>query len=220
MEVWNTGRQHLRPAPAPLICDLLGRDLGREVTVKGAYIRFKDKDISPDELIYEARAQFLNGAQRELPGGEKYSAMVLPFSPKHLFLLDARDRYVGHCELVQRVTSTDRPALIAAAGHKAQRNAEIMEPLRVRHQEHTESEAADKAFNKRLADPKAAITPDEIHTRRVSAGHQATRTAAANRLQEFGQAQDWDSNNLEESDSEIRSAWDDLPEDIDLPDAL
>lgn len=220
MEVWNAGRQHLRPAPAPLICDLLGRDLAREVTVKGAYIRFRDKDISPDELIYEARAQFLNGAQRELPAGEKYSAMVLPFSPKHLFLLDARDRYVGHCELVQRVTSTDRPALIAAAGQKAHRNAEIMEPLRVRHAEHTQQEAADKEWNKRLADPKAAVTPEEIHARRVSAGHQATRTAAANRLQDFGTAQDWDDTPVYQTDSEIAAIWETLPEETELPDAL
>jgi hypothetical protein len=218
MEVWNSGRQHLRPAAAPLICDILGRDLAREVTVKGAYIRFRDQDVAPEELIYQARAQFLNGAQRELPSGEKYSAMVLPFSPRHLFLLDARDRYVGHCELVQRVTSTDRPSLIAAASHKAHRNAEIMEPLRVRHAEQTASEAADRAFNSRLADPSAAITPDEIHSSRVAAGKQAHRTAAANRLQAHGSAIDWD--NYPAEDSEIHAAWDDLPDDVPLPDAL
>lgn len=216
MEVWNSGKSQLRPVAAPIICDILGRDLAREVKVKGAYIRFYDKDIAPDELIYEARATFLNGAQRELSSGEKFSAMVLPFCPKHLFLLDAKDKYFGHCELVQRHTANDRVALIAAAGHKAHRNAEIHEPLRVRHAEMVNQEAAERAYNNRLADPMQPVTEEEKSEARSAAGHRGQITAANNRLAKHGAAPDWD----HVSQPASLDPFAGIPDDTELPDAL
>jgi hypothetical protein len=55
--------------------------------------------------------------------------------------------------------------------------------------------------------------------RRAAGALQAPVTAAANRLQKHGEPIDWD-NYQPETDSEIRAAWDDLPEDCPLPDAL
>lgn len=214
MEVWNTGKSDLRRAPAPLICDILGKDLGREVTVQGSYIRFRDQDICPDELIYAARVRHLNNAQRELRDGEKFFAFANPFAPATLFLLDAQDRYLGCCKLEQRVTATDRTALIAAAGHKAHRNAEILDPLRVRHAEQVQDAIDMRAHNQRVASG-APVTPDEITDARIAAGQQGQRTAAANRLQDHGTAYDPDSYQPAAS-----SAWDDLPDDYEVPDAL
>jgi hypothetical protein len=179
LEVWNSGRSDLRRAPAPLICDILGKDLGREVTVKGSYIRFRDQDISPDEMIYQARAIHLNGAQRELRDGEKFFAFANPFAPDTLFLLDAQDRYLGHCMLEQRITATDRSALIVAAGHKAHRNAEILQPLRNRHAETVRDAQEMREHNRRVADGEA-VTPEEISDDRSAAAHRAVTTRRTN----------------------------------------
>lgn len=180
-EVWNAGRRDLVKAPAPLICDILGKDLGREVTVRGSYIRFKDQAISSEEMIYQARAIHLNGAQRELRDGEKFMAFANPFAPDSLFLLDARDRYLGHCELVQRVTATDRTALMAAAGQKAKRNAEILEPLRIRHAEQVNDARQMRDHNRRVIDGDA-VTAEEITEARQASARNAVRTRKANEI--------------------------------------
>jgi hypothetical protein len=78
----------------------------------------------------------------------------------------------------------------------------------------------DKAANDdlirkaRLMEQGKPATESEI---RSAAAMQGQRTAAANRLQAHGQTIDWDNY---QPDSEIRSAWDDLPDDSPLPDAL
>ncbi len=179
LEVWNSGRSDLRRAPAPLICDILGKDLGREVTVRGSYIRFRDQDISPDEMIYQARAIHLNGAQRELRDGEKFLAFANPFSPDTLFLLDAHDRYLGHCQLENRITATDRQALIVAAGQKAHRNAEILQPLRNRHAEQVQDAQDMREHNRRVVTGEA-VTPEEKAADRSAAAHRAVSTRRAN----------------------------------------
>jgi hypothetical protein len=153
-----------------MICDILGKDLGREVTVKGSYIRFRDQDIAPDEMIYQARAIHLNGAQRELRDGEKFFAFANPFSPNTLFLLDAHDRYLGHCQLETRITATDRQALIVAAGQKAHRNAEILQPLRNRHAETVQDAQDMREHNRRVADD-IPVTEEEIADARAADQH-------------------------------------------------
>lgn len=189
-EVWNLRRDFLT-APAPLICDILGKDLSREVKVKGSYITFADKDIAPEPLIYEARCTYLNGAQRELPAGEVYSAFANPFAPQTLFLLDARDRYLGTCPLVQRVTATDRTALIAAAGLKAQRNAEILEPLRVRHAEQVADAQALREHNRRVIADEP-VTADELQQDRTDRALAMRQTRRANRMTDDDLEQTWD----------------------------
>ena len=214
-EVWRGGNRDLRPVPAPMICDILGKDLGREVTVSGSYIRFSDLDISPSEMIYQARVHHLNGAQRELRDGEKFFAFANPFAADTLFLLDANDRYLGHCRLEQRITSTDRTALVNAAGLKAHRNAEILAPLRMRHTEQVNEAQSMREHNQRVLNG-APITIDEIHEGHIAAGLKGLGTAAANRLQGRAQDIDWDGYEAEAAPC----AFAGLAEDEDLPDAL
>jgi len=66
-----------------------------------------------------------------------------------------------------------------------------------------------------MAEGKPA-TESEI---RSASAQKGQRTAAANRLQTHGEAIDWD-NFQPEQDTEIRSAWDDLPDEQPLPDAF
>jgi hypothetical protein len=61
----------------------------------------------------------------------------------------------------------------------------------------------------------AAGEPTTEHERHSAAGQQATRTAAANRLHTHGPAFD-----AEAYTPASKSAWDDLPDEEDLPDAL
>lgn len=180
-EVWQAGRRDFNRAPAPLICDILGKDLGREVKVKGSYIRFQDLDISPDEMIYQAHAIHLNGAQRPLRDGEKFLAFANPFAPECLFLLDANDRYLGHCMLEQRVTPTDRTGLMIAASQKAQRNAEILEPVRIRHAEKVNQARHLRDHNRKVIDGDP-VTAEEIAEARSESAMKGVRTRRGNAI--------------------------------------
>ena len=211
---------------------MLGGDLAREVTAARGYVEFSDQEISECPLIYQSRycAGPLQG--REIPHGEKVKMFVLPFTDATALVVDAKDRYLGEVALVKRVLSinpqafqTEAPyeqrpeirssALQQAAGEKHSRIADILEPVRIRHREEVQ-EARDLREHNRKVISGAPITPEEIHSARVAAGHKGTRTAAATRLQAHGKAQNWDDWQAPAS----ASAFDHLAEDEELPDAL
>lgn len=172
-EVFQSGRSDLRRIDPVVVCDILTKDLAREAKVSGAYIEFQDIDISPEPLIYEARMRCPEGAFRELASGEKYQVFANPFAPETLFMQDASGRYLGACPLVKRVGQLDNAAFRAAAGHKAQRNAEILQPLRIRHAEAPLEAQAMREHNRRV------IAGDPILPEEISAARSLTARASA-----------------------------------------
>lgn len=173
-EVYYPAVNGLHKIAPHTLCDILSQDLAREVTVRGSFIEFSDIDIAPEPMIYESRLLTLDGSYRELPSKGKFNAFANPFAPRWLFLTDARGTCLGRCELVKRVTSTDSDALHRAAGHKASRNADILQPLRIRHAE-TSQDAQDlREHNRRLiageetdpAERRAAAAEKSANTRR------------------------------------------------------
>jgi hypothetical protein len=232
LEVWNQ-RPKFLPIPPVTICDIIGEDMAREVTVRKGFAEFEDQEISPDALIYTARFASGPNRGREIPHGEKIKLFANPFEDGSAFVMDARGHYLGQLLLYKRFSAVnaaafhtdapfeERPSLkseefIRATGEKRERIATMLEPDRINHREEVQAAKDLREHNRKLinGDP---ITPEEIHDSHVAAGHQAHRTAAANRLQAHGNPFD---SAPYQPDEEIRSAWDELPDDSPLPDAF
>lgn len=139
-EVWGSGRADLLRANAAIIADIIGPDEAHERTVRGAYIRFQDSEIDPDELIYESRIVRPDGREEELRDGETYACLANPYAPDQLIVLDARGRCLGVARRVQRVRHGDTEALQSAWGRNNHRQAQILAPQRQRWE--TDADAA------------------------------------------------------------------------------
>jgi hypothetical protein len=233
LEVWNQ-RPKFLPIPPVTICDIIGEDMAREVTVRKGFAEFEDQELSPDALIYTARYVTGPNRVREIPHGEKIKLFANPFEDGSAFVIDAQGRYLGQLPLYKRFCAVnaaafhtdapfeDRPTLksdefLRATGEKHQRIATLLEPDRINHREEVQEAQDLRKHNRKVAngDP---ITPDEIHDARVAAGQQAHRTAAANRLSDHGQPIDYDLVEIAEE------TWQDpfaaLPESNHFPDSI
>jgi len=231
-EVW-LGRPRFNSIPPAVIIEMLTGDLAREVRASKGFLTFSDQEIAPDPLVYYSRYCTGPNQGREIPHGEKVLMFVLPWDDAHAIVVDAKQRYLGEVELYKRVTPVDTSAfgsdapfeerpeirsaeLIRAAGVKHERIATLMEPSRIIHAPRVQ-EAKDLREHNRKVISGEPVTAEEIHQAHVAAGHQGQRTAAANRLQAHGSPFD---EAPYQPDAEIRSAWDDLPDEAPLPDAF
>lgn len=233
LEVWNQ-RPKFLPIPPVTICDIIGEDMAREVTVRNGFAEFEDQELSPDALIYTARYVTGPNRGREIPHGEKIKLFANPFEDGSAFVIDAQGRYLGQLPLYKRFCAVnaaafhtdapfeERPSLksdefLRAVGEKHERIATMLEPDRISHREEVQ-EARDLREHNRKVINGDPITPDEIHDARVAAGLQGHRTAAANRLSDHGQVIDYDLVPLAEE------TWQDpfasLPEDNHFPDSI
>jgi hypothetical protein len=211
--------------------------MAREVTVRKGFATFEDQELSPDALIYTARYATGPDRGREIPHGEKIKLFANPFEDGSAFVIDAKGRYLGQLPLYKRCCSvnaaafqTDAPfearpqiksdELIRAASEKHERIATMLEPDRINHREEVQ-EAIDLRHHNRKVLNGDPITPDEIHDARVAAGLQATRTAAANRLNDRGEGRDFP---FPEPEPEPTHDWQDpfaaLPDPEPLPDSI
>jgi hypothetical protein len=177
-EVWEPAVPNLRKIQPHTVCDILSQDLARDVKVRGSYIEFSDQDISPEPLIYTSRLRTLEGAMRELSSGSKYSAFANPFAPRFLFICDSRGTCLGTCELVERVSYTDRQGIAEASGHKRQRTADILQPTRQRQAGQVQAAQDMRDHNRRLRDGE----PTDPAERRTQAAAKAADTRQTNRV--------------------------------------
>lgn len=161
-EVFDRSSSDLIRIGPDVVCDLLLQDLGREEKVKGSYFRFTDSEIAPEELIYEARI-ICPGATREqeLPSGERYLVFVNPFFPDTLFVCNARQQFLGLARRVLRVCGLDEAALRRSWGRSAQRDADRLEPARLRHASDGTAHQRMLDTNEALADEARPATRDE-----------------------------------------------------------
>lgn len=198
-EVWQR-RERWLPVPPALICDILSRDLARECTARKGFITFSDKELAPFPLVYEAR--FVSGPRQgqEIGHGEKVEMFALPYDERFALAVDAKGRYLGELPLYKKVTTIDpaafgstapfeeRPDIVSeelkrAAAHKHERIADILEPVRIRHAERVQDARELRAEAKRLADPKQAVTAEEL-VEALAAKRTARSSAAASDLAE------------------------------------
>ena len=190
----------------------------RPATVKdNRTVSIKDQMMGPEAFQYVARFEDANGA-RVLKPGTKLLAYLNPFMPSRLVVCSEDGAYLGTLHQMTRAGFSDHDAIVDQLKARAAMKADMDTAVRPHLAGLIEERAEMKRVNDRLATGKPVL-PDENAEARSEAGKQGQRTAAANRLQSHGKAVDWD-NWKPEEDTEIRAAWDELPDDYELPEGL
>ncbi|MDE2099090.1 MAG: hypothetical protein KGL39_17685 [Patescibacteria group bacterium] len=133
-EVFDAGAKQLvkfRPEQTAL---LLKQTHGREVAVGNDHlITFEDQDISPEPLHYLAH---------HFAPGDKFEAVVNPWSPDSLHLFSAAGAWIGQVRLWQRVPQTDAAALHRQMGAAAKVERQLLAPVAARGAELTKARLA------------------------------------------------------------------------------
>lgn len=179
-----------------------------------------------EELLPGMSLQYLpelttpRGRTEYLREGDQVLILLNPMMPDTVLAYDQDHTFIG--------TLTRNPELgrnsdqIEELYKQRSRIKTAMDaPVRRAMQEQADRRDVVKRFNDDLitkARLDAAGLPTTEHEKHVAAGQQASRTAAANRLQGHGTPVDWD--NHEPDPEPSSNAWDDLPDDMDVPDAL
>jgi hypothetical protein len=218
IEVARQCAGELTKLPDHAIPLLLPSSWARPVTVKSdRTISISDKLLGPEAFQYVARIEDRDGA-RVLQAGTKLLCFLNPFNIERLVICREDGAYLGTLQQMTRAGWSDHAAIVEQLKERAALKADLDTGVRPHLAGLIESRAEMKNVNDRLANGKPVL-PEDVAEARSAAGRQATRTAAANRLQGHGIEIDWD-NYQPEEDTEIRNAWDELPEDYELPDAL
>lgn len=123
-EVFDAGaRQLTRLSPAQSAALLEGR-MGVEVSVGDDHlIAFEDAAVSPSPMRFLAH---------HFAPGEKFRAVVNPWSANRLHLFNARGGWVGVVDAWQTVGRLDEQAVREQMGRAAKVEAELLAPLRAR----------------------------------------------------------------------------------------
>lgn len=207
----------LTKLPDCMIPLLIPMQWARPATVKSdRTISIKDQLLGPEAFSYVCRFEDADGA-RLLSPGMKLLCYLNPYSPERLVICKEDGAYIGTLNQQTRAGWLDQDAILDQLKQRAEMKADMDTAVRP----HLEGLMADreemKRTNQRLKEGKAVL-PEEIAEARAEAGRKGARTAAANRLQEHGEAIDWDAV-PDESD-----VWEDplafLPEDNHFPDSI
>jgi hypothetical protein len=141
-EVFDAGRRELvrlRPEQTALL--LVGR-CSREVSVGTDHlIAFEDDGISPAPLRYLAH---------HFAPGDKFTAVVNPWSPNVLHLFDARGAWIGQTKAWQTVSHVDADGLHRQMGAAAKIERELLAPVAKRGAELTRKRLEDSQQNARV----------------------------------------------------------------------
>lgn len=131
-EVWARGSGELVKLSGSVLCHILGDDFAHERTVRSHRLDIQDKELGAGLHRFEAIATDAEGMRHELKNGERYLVTVNPFASDHVFVRDAKGRFIGTAARIATPTANDVDAIHKALGEAAKRNAEILEPLRKR----------------------------------------------------------------------------------------
>jgi hypothetical protein len=206
----------LPDAVIPLLVPL---QWARPATVRSdRTIAIQDQMLGPEAFQYVCRIEGSHGATVLNPG-MKLLCYLNPFAPARLVVCREDGAFIGTLHQMTRAGFTDQDAILDQLKTRAAMKADMDTAVRPHLAGLIEDRKEMKRVNDRLAAGKPVL-PEDIAAARSEAGRKATRTAAANRLQSHGSAIDWDNYQPEPDAAEGRSAWDDLPEDYEIPEAL
>lgn len=142
MEVFTSGRRTLAKFRPEQTAALLQSRQGREVSVGNDHlITFEDQNVSPEPLRYLAH---------HFGPGEKFRAVVNPWSPETLHLFDARGGWRGVVNAWQRIRRDDIAGLHRQMGQAAKVEAELLRPVAARGRELTLQRLADTEHNTKV----------------------------------------------------------------------
>jgi hypothetical protein len=195
---------------------LIPSQWARPVTVKqDRTISIKDQMLGPEAFQYIARIEDADGA-RVLKPGVKLLAFLNPFAPARLVVCREDGAFVGTLQQMTRCGFTDADGILGQLKARAEMKADLDTGIRPHLAGLIEERAEMKRINERLA-KGLPVLPDDVAEARSEAARQGQRTAAANRLKTHGGPVDWDAESTPAAES---SAWDELPADDELPEAL
>jgi hypothetical protein len=218
IEVARQCAGELTKLPDHAIPLLLPSSWARPATVKSdRTISIKDQLLGPEAFHYVARIEDRDGA-RVLQAGTKLLCFLNPFNTERLVICREDGAYLGTLQQMTRAGWSDHTAIEAQLKERAAMKADLSTGVRPHLTGLMESRTEMKRVNDRLKAGKPVL-PEDVAQARTQAGKKGQSTAAANRLQSFGNAIDWD-NYQPEEDAETRNAWDALPKDYEIPDAL
>ncbi len=193
VEAWNnaTAKPENQPTKftdeqvAMLLTLCKNEGVKRRVSVNGGIFRWKNSSMWADveEYTYEARFKDKFNVQHEVnPEMKGLTGVVNPLDPYRLYLFAPNGVLMGTCEQVTRVRRDDLHAVRAAMGRKNQRTADALQPLRIA-MEPTEAERMNRLdWNKRVADPLAAVTLPEVWQQQEDKAALATAARRGRRL--------------------------------------
>lgn len=150
LEVWADGSRGLKRLPRFSIHQILGDQFAREVTCRNHRIEFQDGEIDPDPVRYEGAVQDVTGHRMILNEGETYKVFVNPLAPDCLYVVDARERYLGCAIRIMKAPRVDREAVMQAIGKDAARKNENMMAYRARHAGEADEHIANMEQNRRV----------------------------------------------------------------------
>lgn len=120
-EVFDSGRKRLIRFRPELTARLLVGVCGREVVVRPDHqIHLEDASISPSTLRFLAH---------DRAPGDKYRAVVNPYSPEQAHLFDAANRWCGIAKLWQSVPRVDAAAVRERISEASEIANLLMQPL-------------------------------------------------------------------------------------------
>lgn len=211
-QVWETRTDMLRLDPLAA-AEILGAELSEPRKVAGSYFTFMDGDVSPVPLVFKAEITTPDGRVVPLHHGQTFETYLNPYDPSYLIVLDSKLRPMGLAPRDFKVDQGDREALARAYAEKSHRTAARLQDYRQRHEGEARAVGAMRSHN---VDAMVKGTPEDRAAARSASAQQGQRTAAANRMQDLAPATDWDTAQT----SSQPSAFDDLPDDDELPPAF
>lgn len=168
LEVWADGSRALKRLPRFSIHQILGDDFAREVKCRNHRIEFQDAEIDPEPIRFEGVVMDVTGHRTLLNEGDTYKGFVNPLAPSCLYVVDARERYLGCAMSIQKAPRIDREAVMHAIGKDAARKNEAMIGYRARHAGEADQHAADMEHNRRVLAGERSVEADADIDRRIS----------------------------------------------------
>jgi hypothetical protein len=159
-EVWDSGASGLIKIPPYGVCEILGDDLSAERKVSDGMFEFEDSEVGPGVHRFDCLVETLDGHRMELRNGERFQAFVNPFAPDQLFVRDAKGRYIGVADRLQKPCRGNYAAVVRTMGAAAHREAALLAPLRDRHAEEVKERAANARHNSNVIEGRP-VTPEE-----------------------------------------------------------
>lgn len=133
-EVWDMGEKSLIKLPAYGVWAIISADLCKPQTIRNHQFNFTDPEVGPSPLRFHSYVKDDEGRQFDLTDRETYEVFVNPFAPAHLFVGDSQRRFLGVAHAITTPCRGDQDAVNRACGAAAKREAELLAPLRQRHQ--------------------------------------------------------------------------------------
>jgi hypothetical protein len=156
-EVWSSAKPTLQRIPSYVVAEILGDDFAQERKCQNGYFEFHDQELSPEVLRYDARLENQEpGTKNQELVSDTYKVFVNPFDLRQLFVHDARGRFLGIAPRSSRVTRGDTEATADAFHYRSKRLADLLHPVKVRHQDITQEATARATHNADVLAPDRA----------------------------------------------------------------